>query len=116
MQSSGSGNQTFFVGTGDQETLTGSSAAGATNDFYVLQNAGGSGNDVITNFNLTTDKLFIDTIGQFQGQVSVGSIQSNGGAAGGSIIFLTDNTSITLYGISTTQLANAGVGRGSTTI
>jgi hypothetical protein len=115
MQSSGSGTQTFFLGSGDQETLTGSKAAGATNNYYVLQTGTGAGNDVITNFNLSTDKLYIDTI-QDQGQVSVGSIEANGGSAGGSIIFLTDNTSITLYGISTTQLSNAGIGRGSTTI
>jgi hypothetical protein len=116
MQSSGTGLQTFFVGAKDQENLTGSTTTGAANDYYFLQDASGSGNDVITNFSLTRDKIFIDTIGADQGQVSVGSISANGGASGGSIIFLTDNTSITLYGISTAQLAAADIKKGSTTI
>jgi hypothetical protein len=116
MMSSGSGTQTFFVGTGDQENLTGSTTSGAVNDYYFLQGTSGSGDDVITNFNLSTDKIFIDTIGPNQGQVSVSNIQANGGSAGGSVIYLTDNTSITLYGVSTTQLSNMGIKSGSTTI
>jgi hypothetical protein len=116
MQSSGPGTQTFFVGTGDQENLTGSTTAGAVNDYYFLQGTSGSGSDVITNFRLSTDSIFIDTIGSFQGQVSVASIVAHGGSNPGSTIFLSDNTSITLYGVTTAQLAAKGIGQGSTTI
>ena len=116
MQSSGTGTQTFFVGTGDQENLTGSTTAGAVNDYYFLQGTSGSGSDVITNFRLSTDSIFIDTIGSFQGQVSVASIVAHGGSNPGSTIFLSDNTSITLYGVTTAQLAAKGIGQGSTTI
>jgi len=116
MQSSGSGTQTFFVGTNDQENLTGSTTTGAVNDYYLIQNTSGSGSDVITNFKLSRDKIFIDTIGQFQGQVDVSSVVAHGGSNPGSTIFLSDNTSITLYGVSVAQLTAAGVGSGSTTI
>jgi len=116
MESSGKGVQTFFVGTNDQENLTGSTTTGAVNDYYFLQSASGSGSDVITNFRLSTDQIFIDTFGSDQGEVSVAAVTAKAGANAGSIIQLSDNTTITLYGVSVQQLTNAGVGAGSTVI
>jgi hypothetical protein len=41
---------------------------------------------------------------------------AHGGSNPGSTIFLSDNTSITLYGVTTAQLAAKGIAQGSTTI
>jgi hypothetical protein len=113
--SSGSGTQNFFVGSTGQEVISGSTVTGATNNYYFLQDSSGNGSDIITNFNLATDKILINPFGSFSG-VAVASLATNGGASGGSIISLTDNTTITLYGVSVDQLTAMGVKAGSTTI
>jgi len=113
--SSGSGTQNYFVGASGQEIITGSTVSGAVNNYYFLQGSSGNGSDIITDFNLSRDKILINPFGGNSG-VAVGSINPNGGAAGGSIISLTDNTTITLYGVSVAQLTAHGVKAGSTTI
>lgn len=108
--SSGKGSQTFFVGAQGSETLTGSTATatGATNNYYFLQDTTGGGQDVITNFDLTgvsstSSHLYINPFGGDTG-VSIAGIQQNLGTGGGVLLTLTDNTKITLLGVS---LANA---------
>jgi len=116
IKTAGSGAQTFFVGSGDQENITGSTTPGAVNSYYFIQDTSGSGSDVITNFRLGTDHIYIDTIGNDQGEVTVAGLSSKVGANAGAIIQLSDNTSITLYGVTVDQLTNAGVKVGSNTI
>jgi hypothetical protein len=97
--SHGSGGQVFFAGASGQDIFTGSTVSGAVNNYYFLQDNTGSGSDVITNFNLATDNLFINPFGGATG-VSISQIFSNAGASGGVIVNLSDNTTIKLYGVS----------------
>jgi hypothetical protein len=113
--SSGAGTQNYFVGSTGQENISGSTVPGATNNYYFLQNSSGSGSDIITDFNLSTDKIMLNPFGPYSG-VNVASISANGGAGGGSIICLSDNTTITLYGVRPEQLTALGVEAGSMTI
>jgi hypothetical protein len=108
----GSGNQNFFVGASGSENFTGSTVTGAHNTYYFLQDSTGSGSDVITNFNTSTDELSIDQIGGNLHQVSIAGIQQNFGSGGGSVVYLSNNTSIKLYGVTVAQADAATVGGG----
>ncbi|HQT62994.1 MAG TPA: hypothetical protein PLO16_00615 [Acidocella sp.] len=104
----GAGTQSFFVGASGQENLTGSTVSGAQNNYYFLQDSTGSGSDIITNFNIATDNLFINpfsvdsTTGANTGGVNIVNISQNFGSGGGVIVSLSDSTTIKLYGVSLT--------------
>jgi hypothetical protein len=95
----GSGAQAFFAGASGQDVFSGSTVSGAVNNYYFLQDSTGSGFDIITNFNVATDKLYINPFGGDTG-VSILQIGSNPGAGGGVIVSLSDSTTIKLYGVS----------------
>jgi len=109
--SSGSGTQNYLVGASGQEIFTGSTVSGATNSYFFDQNATGEGSDIITNFRTSTDKVSIDQIAD-NGQVTIAGITANTGAGGGSIVTLSDNTTITLYGVGVSALKAAGASVG----
>jgi hypothetical protein len=104
MVSSGHGQQNFFIGNGDTETITGSKASDAINIYHFeAPSVTGSGNDFITNFSYGHDKILIDETGAYAGQVTIASIQSVGGGSPGSLISLSDNTTIKLVGVTFTS-------------
>jgi hypothetical protein len=97
----GTGSQNFFVGTAGQDVLTGSTVTGAVNNYYFNQDSSGSGSDVITNFRVGTDNLFVNAFGADTGSgVEISSMTTVGGAGGGILVSLSDNTTIRLYGVS----------------
>jgi hypothetical protein len=113
VSTSGSGTQDFFVGAQGQEVFTGSTVSGASNNYYFVQGSTGSGSDIIQNFRVGQDHIFINP---FDGtsNVAISAIASIPSAGshpqGGSLILLSDNTSITLYGVSAGEISN-DVGR-----
>jgi len=106
VSTSGSGAQTFFVGATGQEVFTGSTVSGAVNSYFFLQDSTGGGSDIINNFRLGTDHILINPFGSDSGVIvsQVDPISSTGSHPSGSIVFLSDNTSITLYGINAASL------------
>ncbi|MDE8349651.1 MAG: hypothetical protein POG74_09245 [Acidocella sp.] len=108
VSTSGYGTQSYFIGASGQENLTGSTVTGAQNNYYFLQDSTGAGSDIITNFNITKDNLFInpfttDTVtGANTGGVSIVNIAQNFGSGGGVIVSLSDSTTIKMYGVSLT--------------
>lgn len=94
----GAGSQ-FFFGSSGSATMTGSTVNGAVNVYFFGSNTGNTGgNDVITNFNLATDKLFaVD-------QTLISSI--TGSVVNGTpsvLVSLSDGTQITMQGLSVQQ-------------
>jgi hypothetical protein len=113
MTSFGKGNQTYYVGAQGLETITGSRAAGATNEYIFDQDRTGSGMDSITNFRLGTDHIDINFNGTLSG-VTIKAIDavapSASDTAGGSLVTLSDQTQITLYGVSRNSLSLSIIG------
>jgi hypothetical protein len=103
--SGGSGAQTFYVGASGSELITGSTVTGADNQYIFNQDGSGSGQDVITNFRQGIDQIDINGNGTLSG-VSISGIASLGGAQSGSIIYLSDRTTIQLYGVKPASLGN----------
>jgi hypothetical protein len=104
VSTSGSAGQTFFVGASGQEIFTGSTVSGAVNSFYFLQDSTGGGSDIIQNFRLGTDHILINPFGNASTQgVTVSQVDSIKSSvshpSGGSLVLLSDNTTITLYGV-----------------
>ncbi|GAA5264768.1 hypothetical protein ACOSOMT5_P1193 [Acidiphilium sp. MT5] len=98
ISSGGSGNQ-FFFGSSGSATMTGSTVTGAVNVYFFGSATGNTGgNDVITDFNLNTDKLFA---------VDGTNITSVTGSAvngtPGVLVSLSDGTQITMQGITVAQ-------------
>jgi len=106
----GSGAQVYYVGALGQEQITGSTTSGATNEYVFDQAPSQGGADVITNFRLGTDHIDINLDTSVNGVVTIQSYQSLGGAQSGSIIFLSDNTTIQLYGVNASSLNASIVG------
>jgi hypothetical protein len=108
MSSSGSGIQSFFVGTEGSETITGATDSSAQNNYYFIQDPSqGGGTDVLMNFRYGIDQLLINP--SSPGDVVIASINDivlNGQSS--SIVSLTDNTTIKLIGtsFSSTQISN----------
>ncbi len=103
----GSGTNSFFVGNTGSETLTGSTVTGASNDYYFIQSSGsaggGGGTDVITNFNVGKDNIFINPFNHdTSANISTITGATIGGAAS-SEVQLSDNTIIKLVGVTFTQ-------------
>ncbi len=115
VSTNGSGYQNYFVGSTGQESFTGSTVSGAHNTYYFLQDSTGSGADVITNFNFNSDYIninpFSNSGGQNTGGVSIAGISQNFGSGGGVELFLSNQTTIKLYGVSLTA-ADAQTARG----
>jgi hypothetical protein len=110
MVSHGSGAQVFYVGAAGQELMTGSTTSGATNTYVFDQATTGSGSDIITNFNLTRDNIYINLGATVNSSVTIQSFSSLGGATSGTVVYLSDHTSIQLYGVSTSSLNHSIIG------
>jgi len=105
----GSGAQTYYVGSVGAETITGSTQANAINTYFFNQDASGAGQDVITNFRLGTDSIEVNGNGTLSG-VHISSFASLGGGHSGTIIYLSDSTTIQLYGVNTSSLSTSIIG------
>ena len=103
----GSGQQTFVVGATGSESMTGSTVTGASNLYIFQQDANSGGSDIITNFNFNTDNIYINFFGG--SGVSVAGIGQLFGAHSGSIVYLSNNTTIQLYGVTNAQLNAASI-------
>jgi hypothetical protein len=108
MVSHGSGAQVFYVGASGQELMTGSTTSGATNTYVFDQDSTGNGSDVITNFKVSRDNIYINLGTTVNHTVTVQSFGALGGGTPGTVIYLSDHTSIQLYGVSSSSL-NASI-------
>jgi hypothetical protein len=105
----GSGAQTYYIASSGSENITGSTVAGASNEYIFDQDSSGSGSDVITNFKLGKDHIDINYNGALSG-VSISGFDSLGGSNSGTIIYLSDKTTIQLYGVSKSSLSTSIIG------
>jgi hypothetical protein len=105
----GHGAQTYYVGTTGTERYTGSTVSGATNEYIFDQDTSGSGNDIITNFRLGTDHIDVNLNGTLSG-VTIRSIEALTGTHTGSVVLLSNQTTIQLYGVSTSALSVSIIG------
>jgi len=105
----GSGSQTYYVGATGSENITGSTVSGASNEYIFDQDSTGNGSDVITNFKLGRDHIDINYNGNLSG-VSISGIDSLGGSNTGTIIYLSDKTTIQLYGVKESSLSTSIIG------
>ncbi len=108
LESSGTGSQTFYAGTLGQETISGSTVAGASNKFIFDQSASqGGGIDIITNFKIGEGYINpYDSIGG----VTIHSFESLSGGTFGTQIDLSNGTTIKLLGVSASSLSASIVG------
>ncbi len=97
ISTAGSGNQ-FFFGNSGSATMTGSTAGNAVNVYFFGTPTATGGNDVITNFNLRTDKLFA-----IDGTNITSITGSNVGGTPGVLVSLSDGTQITMQGLTVAQ-------------
>jgi hypothetical protein len=104
ISSAGSGAQTYYVGAKGSESITGSQAAGATNEYIFNQDTTGAGTDVITNFKLGKDHLDINLNGPLTGVTFTGDA-ALAGATAGTILYLSDHTVILLYGVAKSSIS-----------
>jgi hypothetical protein len=100
VSTSGSGLQTFMLGSSSSSTLTGSNAAGATNLYDFIRDSAtesnGGAHYTITDFNAASSTIFITDSTTAAGSVHLDSIAKSGG---GAEILLSDGSTITLKGI-----------------
>jgi hypothetical protein len=109
VSTSGSGAQNFFVGSSGQEILTGSTVSGAVNSYYFLQDSTGGGSDLIQNFRLGTDHVYINPFGNASAEgVTIAQVDSVRASAshpsGGVLVFLSNNTTIELFGVNASSI------------
>lgn len=97
ISTAGSGDQ-FFFGNSGSATMTGSTAGNAVNVYFFGTPTATGGNDVITNFNLSTDKLFA-----IDGTNITSITGSTVGGTPGVLVSLSDGTQITMQGITVAQ-------------
>jgi hypothetical protein len=109
MESFGQGAQTFYVGAGGPESIVGSTVSGASNEYIFDQDSTGNGQDIITNFRLGTDHIDINYNGTLSG-VTIKSFNETGGTHPGTFIELSNNTTITLYGVNASSLSTSIIG------
>lgn len=124
VSSNGSGSQIFTLGNVGASTLVGSTVAGAQNIYDVLGTYTTQGGDAVTFGGSTftiTDFGGTDTIYLLDGSYNFGadaptveSVISALGDSGSTQILLSDNTVITLKGVSTSHV-NAAIGGNSIT-
>lgn len=112
--SSATGSQAFVIGQAQATTLTGSTVTGATNAYVILGNFSTTGGENVTTGGSTitiTDFGANSTIFLEDGSFSMGSdapsVETVTGAlgGGGTSILLSDGTTITLKGVSTSQVS-----------
>lgn len=116
ISTAGSGTQSFYVGTLGSETMTGSSVAGATNNYYFQQTSlQGGGTDVITNFNAATDNGYINAgLAASVGGVTITSLsQSVIDGKESTTLSLSDSTTIKLIGTTFTVQQQASITGGT---
>jgi hypothetical protein len=106
----GSGAQIYYVGALGAEQITGSTTSGANNEYVFDQTPAQGGSDVITNFRLGTDHIDINLDASVNGAVTIQSYQPLGGAHSGSLIYLSDNAIIQLYGVNSSTLNYSIIG------
>jgi hypothetical protein len=109
ISTAGAGAQTFYVGASGTEYITGSTAAGSTNEYIFNQNSTGSGQDTIANFRLGRDHIDVNLNGTLSG-VTIAGISTIGGGQSGTIVNLSDKTQIYLYGVSPSALSTSIIG------
>ena len=118
VSTSGSGQQTFLLGSSEGSTLTGSNAAGATNLYDFIRDsateANGAAHFTITDFNAANSTLFINESTTGAGSVGVDSIAKAIG--GGAEVTLSDGSTITLKGVDPQSLVAHSAGNGSISI
>jgi hypothetical protein len=111
ISSAGAGAQTYYIGASGVETITGSQASGATNEYIFNQDTTGAGTDLITDFRLGKDHIDINLNGTLSG-VTFKAIAAAtiGGAVAGTLLTLSDNTTITLYGVNRSSISTSIIG------
>jgi hypothetical protein len=108
IKSAGTGKQVYFAGTLGSETIIGSTAKTATNEYIFDQSsAQGGGTYTIVNFKPGTG--FINLTGADKG-VSIKSFEALAGANSGTQIDLTDGSTIKLVGVSTSSFSSTIIG------
>jgi hypothetical protein len=106
--SSGSGSQTYFVGTFGSETISASTVAGASNTFIFQQAASqGGGTDVLEN--AKPGEGYIN-LGNGVTGVTILSFEGLNGAHGGTEIDLSDGTTIKLFGVAVSSFSRSIIG------
>jgi hypothetical protein len=104
--SSGSGTQNFFVGTEGSETISGSTVAGAVNNFIFQQStAQGGGTDVLINFKPGNGYI---NLGSGSTSVNILSFESLSGAHAGTEIDLSNGTTVKIFGVAASNF-NASI-------
>jgi hypothetical protein len=111
ISSAGAGKQTYYVGASGSEIITGSQAAEATNEYIFNQDSTGAGADIITNFVVGKDHIDINLNGTLTG-VTFKTIAAAtiGGAVVGTLLTLSDKTTITLYGVNRSSISTSIIG------
>jgi hypothetical protein len=105
----GTGMQVYYVGITGSEKMTGSTVSGAVNEYIFNQDSTDGGADVITNFRVGVDHIDVNYNGSLSG-VSITGFSSLGGATAGTIIYLSDQTTIQLYGVKSSSLSASIIG------
>lgn len=118
VSTSGSGAQSFFVGMSGQEIISGSTVSGAVNSYFFLQDSTAGGSDIIENFRVGTDHVYINPFGNATTLgVTIAQVDPIAASAshpsGGSLVLLSNNTTIEFLGVSSTSLQSD---IGSTTV
>jgi hypothetical protein len=107
--SAGSGLQAYFIGSTNNETITGSAASGAVNRFFFIQSSGG-GTDNIIGFRPGIDDIYVNPTGYtLDAGVSINSFSANYGPGGGTLVQLNDGTEIKLIGVSLSNTQEVGI-------
>jgi hypothetical protein len=77
----------------------------AFQDHHAQNPKQGGGTDIITNFRLGVDNLNLNTSAGGS-PTTISDIEANAGIGGGSILTLSDNTTIKLFGIMPSSIAS----------
>jgi hypothetical protein len=119
VSSSGSGQQSFIMGSSSSSTLTGSSATGANNLYVFVSNAATAANPtstyLITDFSSVNSAIYLnDTLFGSTNTLGIFS-EANVTAPGfsGAVITLSDGSTIKLAGVSASSLTSTAGSSGS---
>jgi hypothetical protein len=118
VSTAGSGQQAFILGSSSSSTLTGSSATGANNLYIFVSNAAttvnGASNYLITDFSSANSSIYLnDTVFGSTNTLSIFS-ETNQTLPGftGTVITLSDGSTIKLAGVNASSLTVAGGANG----
>ena len=119
----GSGSQNFFLGNSNSASLYGSTATGASNNYFVYSDStiqGGTFN--IFNFTSQSEVLLTNGSGNAGGTASIQAIYQDpadtvaASAGYNTIVQLSDNTTLKLYGVSASSITKFTTQSGITII